>query len=70
MNPIGQKSICAILNVLLILAFEHFISNFFHNAIAFNDFLFKIKRKDYPNCCFCDKYPESIFHIFCECDEL
>ena len=31
-------------------------------------FLFKINRKNSPNCDFCDKFPESIIHIFCECD--
>ena len=40
----------------------------FHNAIAFNDFLFKIKRKDSPNCMFCKKLPETIIHFFCECE--
>ena len=40
----------------------------FHNAIAFNDFLFKIKRKDSPDCMFCKKLPETIIHFFCECE--
>ena len=40
----------------------------FHRAIAFRDFLFKIKRIDSPECCFCQKVPETIIHIFCECD--
>ena len=40
----------------------------FHKAIAFNNFLFKINRKDSPNCDFCKNYPESIIHIFCECE--
>ena len=30
--------------------------------------LFKINRKNSPYCDFCDKFPESIIHIFCECD--
>ena len=42
----------------------------FHKAIAFNDFLFKINRKDSPNCNFCKKFPESSIHIFCECDNI
>ena len=45
-----------------------FYFKIFHKAIAFNDFLFKINRKNSPNCDFCDKFPESIIHIFCECD--
>ena len=41
----------------------------FHNAIAFNDFLFKINRKDSPDCVFCKKFPENIILFFlCECD--
>ena len=35
----------------------------FHNAIAFNDFLFKIKRKDSPDCVFCKTFPETIIHF-------
>ena len=35
----------------------------FHNAIALNDVLFKIKRKDSPNCDFCKKLPENIIHL-------
>ena len=45
-----------------------FYFKIFHNAIAFNDFLFKIKRTDSPNCCFCKKFPETIIHFFCECE--
>ena len=29
-----------------------------------NDFLFKINRKNSPNCAFCDKVPETTSHIF------
>ena len=39
----------------------------FHNAIAFNDFLFKINRKDSADCSFCNLYPETIVHFFFEC---
>ena len=45
-----------------------FYFKIFHKAIAFNDFLFKINRRNSPNCDFCDKFPESVIHIFCECD--
>ena len=38
-----------------------------HRTIALNAFLFKIKRKDSPNCSFCTKESETIIHIFCEC---
>ena len=30
--------------------------------------MFKIKRIDSSECCFCQKVPETIIHIFCECD--
>ena len=62
----GMRSISGILSVLLILVCDPF--KIFHKAIAFNDFLFKINRRNSPNCNFCDKFPESIIHIFCECD--
>ena len=39
-----------------------------HKAIAFNDFLFKINRKDSDCCDFCKKFPETIIHVFCESD--
>ena len=45
-----------------------FYFKIFHKAIAFNDFLFKINRRNAPNCDFCDKFPESVIHIFCECN--
>ena len=45
-----------------------FYFKIFHKAIAFNDFLFKINRRNSPNCDFCDKFPELVIHIFCECD--
>ena len=45
-----------------------FYFKIFHKAIAFNNFLFKINRKNSPNCDSCDKFPESVIHIFFECD--
>ena len=45
-----------------------FYFKLFHRAIAFNNFLFKINRKDSPNCSFCDKFPEASVHIFCDCE--
>ena len=41
-----------------------FYFKIFHNAIAFNNFLFKINLKDSPNCDFCQNSPETIKHIF------
>ena len=42
----------------------------FHKAIALNAFLYKIKRKDSPNCSFCDKFEETTVHLFCECEKV
>lgn len=47
-----------------------FYFKIFHKAIALNAFLCKIKRKDSPNCVFCDKYDETIVHLFCECEKV
>jgi len=48
--------------------FRSFYFKIFHKAIAFNDFLYKIKRRDSPDCVFCNKMPETITHVFCECE--
>ena len=47
-----------------------FYFKIFHKAIALNDFLYKIKSKDSPNCVFCDKSEETIVHLFCECERV
>ena len=40
-----------------------------HKTIAFNDFFYlKLTAEIPPNCDFCEKFPESFIHIFCECD--
>ena len=41
-----------------------FYFKFFHGVIAFNNFLFKIGRKDSPYCFLCKKVPETSVHIF------
>ena len=33
-------------------------------------FLFKINRKESPNCVFCEKKEETIVHLFCECEKV
>ena len=45
-----------------------FYFKLFHKSIALNDFLFMIKRKDSPNCNFCDKMAETMVHLFCDCE--
>ena len=42
----------------------------FHRAIAVNDFLFKIKRKESPKCTLCEKKEETLVHLFCECEKV
>ena len=42
----------------------------FHKTIALNGFLHKIKRKDSPNCTFCNKVEETMVHLFCECEKI
>ena len=41
-----------------------FFLKVFHKAIAFNALLYKIKRKDSPNCAFCEKLPKTLIHTF------
>ena len=64
----GMRSICGILSVLLILVCDPFILKFFTKQLPLMYFLIKIYRRNSPNCDFCDKFPESVIHIFCECD--
>ena len=42
----------------------------FHKAIALNDFLHKIKRRDSPNCSLCNKKEETMVHLFCDCEKV
>ena len=50
--------------------FRSFYFKIFHRAIALNDFLFKIKRKNSSNCSLCDKTEETPVHLFCECEKV
>ena len=47
---------------------KSFYFKIFHKAICTNKFLHKIGKIDSPNCCFCDKMPESLVHLFCDCE--
>ncbi len=47
-----------------------FYFKFFHRAICTNKFLHKIGRADSPNCYFCKKFPETLFHLFCQCEKI
>ena len=42
----------------------------FHKAICTNQFLHRIGRIDSPNCYFCNNLPETILHLFCECEKV
>ena len=44
-----------------------FYFKLFHKAIALNNFLYKIKRRDSPNCSFCKNAPENYMHLFVDC---
>ena len=35
---------------------------------ALNKFLHKIKRKDSPNCSFCNTEPQTFIHFFIDCN--
>ena len=59
----SEKFTCEISDKL-----RSFYFKIFHKAIAFNDFLFKINRKDSDCCDFCKNFPETIIHVFCKCD--
>ena len=39
-----------------------------NRILGTNDYLTKIKIKNNPNCVFCNKDPETISHLFTECD--
>ena len=54
-------------NCMIDTRLRSFFFKVFHKAIAFNAFLYKIKRKDSPNCAFCEKLPKTV-HIFCDCE--
>ena len=44
-----------------------FYFKLFHRAITLNNFLYKIKRRDSPNCSFCKNAPENYMHLFVDC---
>ena len=47
-----------------------FYFKLFHKAICTNQFLHRIGRSDSPNCYFCYNLPETILHLFCECEKV
>ena len=47
-----------------------FYFKLFHRAICTNQFLHKIGRFDSPNCSFCKKFPETLLHLFCQCEKI
>ena len=63
-DKIHQRNFFSSINTRI----RSFYFKLFHKAIALNDFLFKIKRKDSPNCSFCKDVPETIVHVFIECN--
>ena len=47
-----------------------FYFKIFHNVIGVNAFLFKIRKRDSPNCYFCSEEPETLDHLFCNCTKV
>ena len=47
-----------------------FYFKLFHKAICTNQFLHRIGRTDSSNCYFCTNLPETILHLFCECENV
>ena len=47
-----------------------FISNFSIGLFAQTNSLHKIGRFDSPNCSFCKKFPETLLHLFCQCEKV
>ena len=47
-----------------------FYFKLFHRAICTNQFLHKIGRFDSPNYSFCKKFPETLLHLFCQCEKV
>ena len=41
-----------------------------YNVLPTRDFLYKIKMIDNNLCVFCHSYPETVMHLFCECDKV
>ena len=64
---IGEKIHVNNFKSTIITRIRSFYFKLFHRAIALNYFLFKIKRKDSPNCAFCNTTPETYIHLFVEC---
>ena len=67
---IGNEFIIQIFFCTVDTKLRSFYFKLFHKAIALNDFLFRIKRKDSPNCTLCEKEEESMTHLFCECEKV
>ena len=47
-----------------------FYFKLFHKAICTNQFLHRIGRSNSPNFYFCNNLPETILHLFCECEKV
>ena len=68
MTLTGLRSISEILGVLLILDCVLFVLKFFTKQLFFMISYLKSIAINSPNSDFCDKYPGSVTHIFCNCD--
>ena len=66
----GKMFTMQILKCTIETQLRSFYFKMFHRAICTNQFLHKIGRTDSPNCYFCKKFPETLFHLFCECEKV
>ncbi|XP_071501744.1 uncharacterized protein [Diadema antillarum] len=69
-SPIWEKILMRNLTSTIDTQLRSFFVKLFYRAIALNEFLFKIKRKDSPLCFFCNKSPETFLHLFILCPHI
>ena len=49
---------------------RYFYFKHFYKAICTYQYLNRIGATDSPNCYFCNNLPETILHLFCECEKV
>ena len=69
-SPVWEEIITRNFKSTIDTRLRSFFIKLFYRAIALNDFLFKIKRKDSPLCSFCNNSPETFLHLFISCPRI